>query len=263
MKISRIKHVIITSIIFLVIIAVIVGIYTSMLQAMQRNTQELVYRVVAKEDIAPGETITDKNVEKVQVQNILRADGLIYRLYENDINSERVDDKPGTSVDTDLWAVNKIATEKIYKGEMLLNKKLALPQNVTGDDTRLYAIPFDSQNTNGYNVELGDVVDICVVYDDDSRTISEYQNLPDNKAIDIVLAGKSIADIRDESGNSRKTQGLSVVPGYLCFNLTYEEINKIEVAKRQGTLFVGNPEKYYKEGSQTETFMVSAEMPQF
>ena len=263
MKISRIKHVIITSIIFLVIIAIIVGIYNSMLQAIRRNTQEMVYRIVAKEDIAPGETITDKNVERVQVQNILRADSLIYRLYQQDTNAEQVDSKDGKTVATDLWAVGKVATEKIYKGEMLLNKKLALPQNVTGDDTRLYAIPFDSQNTNGYNVELGDVLDICVVYSDNSRTIDEYQNLPDNKAIDIVLAGKQVADIRDESGNSRKSQGLAVVPGYLCFNLTYEEINKIEIAKRQGNLFVGNPEKYYKEGSQAETFMVNAKMPQF
>lgn len=263
MKISRIKHVIITSIIFLVIIAIIVAVYNSMLQAIRRNTQEMVYRIVAKEDIAPGETITDKNVERVQVQNILRADSLIYRLYQQDTNAEQVDSKDGKTVATDLWAVGKVATEKIYKGEMLLNKKLALPQNVTGDDTRLYAIPFDSQNTNGYNVELGDVLDICVVYSDNTRTIDEYQKLPDNKAIDIVLAGKQVADIRDESGNSRKSQGLAVVPGYLCFNLTYEEINKIEIAKRQGNLFVGNPEKYYKEGSQAETFMVDAKMPEF
>ncbi len=263
MKISRIKHVIITSIIFLVIIAIIVSVYNSMLQAMRRNTQEMVYRVVAREDIAPGETITDKNVERVQVQNILRADSLIYRLREQDTNAEQVDSKEGQGVPTDLWAIGKVATEKIYKGEMLLNKKLSLRENMTGDDTRLYAIPFDSQNTNGYNVELGDVLDICVVYSDDDRTIDEYQKLPANKVIDIVLAGKTVADIRDESGNSRKYQGLEVVPGYLCFNLTYEEINKVEVAKRQGTLFVGNPEKYYKEGSQAETFMVNASMPQF
>lgn len=263
MKISRIKHVIITSIIFLVIIAVIVSVYNSMLNAIQKNTQEMVYRVVAREDIAPGEAITDKNVERVQVQNILRADSLIYRLYQQDTNPEQVDNKEGKTVATDLWAVGKVATEKIYKGEMLLNKKLALPQDMTGDDTRLYAIPFDSQNTNGYNVELGDVLDICVVYSDNTRTIDEYQKLPDNKAIDIVLAGKQVADIRDESGNSRKSQGLAVVPGYLCFNLTYEEINKVEIAKRQGALFVGNPEKYYKAGSQEETFMVNAKMPEF
>jgi len=146
---------------------------------------------------------------------------------------------------------------------MLLNKKLALAKDMTTDDTRLYAIPFDSENTNGYNVELGDVLDICIVYSDDSRTIDDYQKLPDNKVIDVVLVGKTVADIRDEAGNSRKAQGLEVMPGYLCFNLTYEEINKVELAKRQGTLFVGNPEKYYKEGSQEETFMVNAKMPEF
>ena len=223
----------------------------------------MVYRVVAREDIAPGEAITSENVERVQVQNILKADGLIYRLYQQDTNAEQVDNKEGQGATTDLWAIGKVATEKIYRGEMLLDKKLALPQDMTGDDTRLYAIPFDAQNTNGYNVELGDVLDICIVYNDDSRTIDEYQRLPANKAIDIVLVGKTVADIRDESGNSRKYQGLEVMPGYLCFNLTYEEINKVEVAKRQGTLFVGNPEKYYKEGSQEETFMVNANMPQF
>ena len=84
------------------------------------------------------------------------------------------------------------------------------------------------------------------------------------KVIDIVLAEKQIADIRDESGNSRKeVAGAAVVPGYVCFNLTYEEINKVELAKRQGTLFIGSVENYYKEGSQAATFMTGATMPNF
>ena len=86
--------------------------------------------------------------------------------------------------------------------------------------------------------------------------------MPNNKAIDIVLAGKRISDIRDESGNSAKNIN-GVVPGYVCFNLTYEEINKIEIAKRQGTLFLGNAENYYKVGSQADTFMPGAAMPNF
>jgi hypothetical protein len=94
------------------------------------------------------------------------------------------------------------------------------------------------------------------------QKISEYQNLPQNKVIDIVLAEKKIADIRDESGNSAIGNG-GVVPGYLCFNLTYEEINKLELAKRQGTLFIGKPGSYYKTGSQPETFMAGSNMPNF
>ena len=64
--------------------------------------------------------------------------------------------------------------------------------------------------------------------------------------------------------NTRKSaDGAAVVPGYVCFNLTYEEINKLEIAKRQGTLFIGSPENYYKDGSQAETFMTNATMPNF
>ena len=78
------------------------------------------------------------------------------------------------------------------------------------------------------------------------------------------MAGRQIADIRDESGNSRKaTNGAGVVPGYVCFNLTYDEINKLEIAKRQGTLFIGSAGNYYKDGVQSETFMVDASMPNF
>lgn len=271
MKISRVRHVIITSIIFLIIIAVIVGVYNSMLTAIRSNTEEMVYRVVAKEDIEPGEEITYDNVERQQMQNVLDASGMIYRLSEADRHVESVEksqSKDATianiSKEDGLWAVGKIANEKIYKGEVLLNQKLILKDKKVGEETRLYAIPFESSTTGGYNIDLGEKVDICVLYSDNEKTIAEYQTLPANKAIDIVLAGKQIADIRDESGNSRKrTDGAAVVPGYVCFNLSYEEINKLEIAKRQGTLFIGNAENYYKEGVQGETFMTGAQMPNF
>lgn len=269
MKISRIKHVLITSIIFLIIIAVIVGVYSSLLDAMRKNTEEMVYRVVAKRDIEPGETITSNNVERVQIQDVINAEGMIYRLNKSDVVRESVEESKtltkGSSAPTDdLWAVGKVANNKIYKGEALLSKELSLKTNVVPVETRLYSIPFDSETTGGYNISLGEDVDICVLYNSDAREISEYQKLPDNKVIDIVLAEKKISDIRDESGNSAIGQaGGAVVPGYVCFNLTYEEINKLELAKRQGTLFIGKPGSYYKEGSQSATFMVDATMPNF
>lgn len=267
MKISRIKHVIITSIIFLVIIAIIVGAYNSMLNAIRSNTEEMVFRVVAKEDIEPGQEITVNNVERVQVQNVLNAEGMIYRLNEGDRHTQFVEEYKNNislSKEDGLWAVGKIAKDKIYKGEILLANNLVLKENATADETRLYAVPFDSSTTGGYNIDVGEKVDICLLYDDNDKAISEYQNLPNNKVIDIVLAEKQIADIRDESGNSRKeVAGAAVVPGYVCFNLTYEEINKVELAKRQGTLFIGSVENYYKEGSQAATFMTGATMPNF
>lgn len=267
MKISRIKHVVITSIIFLIIIAVIVFVYNSMLNAIKSNTEEMVYRVIAKEDIEPGKEITANNVERVQVQNVLNADGMIYRLSEGDRHTEFVTDaQKGAQISKEdgRWAIGKIAKDKIYKGEVLLTDNLVLKQNVVADETRLYAIPFGSSTTGGYNISLGEKVDICILYDDDEGTISEYQKLDTNKVIDIVLAEKPIADIRDESGNSRtNADGAAVVPGYVCFNLTYEEINTIELAKRQGTLFIGSAANYYKDGSQSATFMTDAKMPTF
>lgn len=271
MKISRVRHVVITSIIFLIIIAIIVAVYNSMLTAIKSNTEEMVYRIVAKRDIEPGDKITSDNVERVQMQNVLNAQNMVYRLSQADRYVESVEDSlsKDTSIsqiskEDNLWAIGKIAKEKIYKGEVLLADKLVLSEDMVGDETRLYAIPFESSTTGGYNISLGEKVDICVLYTDNDKTIAEYQKLPDNKAIDIVLSGKQIADIRDESGNSRKNvDGAAVVPGYVCFNLSYEEINKIEIAKRQGTLFIGSAENYYKEGIQTETFMVDATMPTF
>ncbi len=256
-----------TSIFFLIVIAIITALFTAEIDALRKNTEEMVYRVVATQDIEPGKSITSDNVQLVQIQNVLDVDGAVYRMNKDDDNVSSVEAyQNGTKREKndELWAVGKVAKDKIYKGEILLAEKLVLNENVVGDETRLYAIPFDSSTTGGYNISLGEKVDICVLYTENAKTIAEYQNLPDNKAIDIVLAGKQIADIRDESGNSRKSQeGAAVVPGYVCFNLSYEEINKIEIAKRQGSLFIGNAENYYKEGSQAETFMTDVAMPNF
>ena len=124
---------------------------------------------------------------------------------------------------------------------------------VTESDTRLYSVPLDSGSTGGYNVNVQEEVDICVLYSTDKDTIRQYQTLPANKTIDVVLAKKKIEDIRNESGHSTmNTEG--VVPGYVCFRLTYDEINKLEMAKRQGSLFIGKVGEYYS-GEQAETFM--------
>ena len=216
MKISRVRHVIITSIIFLFIIIIIVALYESSLTAIKKNTVDKVYRVVATRDIEPGEEINEGNVIKDAVYNSQHAEGMLYRLYKEEPLQELVDGAANTKND-DLWAIGKVAKEKIYKGEFLLDQNLTLREEIVPEETRLYAIPFDSESTGGYNVELGKMVDICLLYDD--KSASEYQSLPDNKAIDIVLAGKLIADIRDETGASKKNNA-AVVPGYICFNLT-------------------------------------------
>ena len=75
------------------------------------------------------------------------------------------------------------------------------------------------------------------------------------------MAKKEIADIRDEAGNSQ-INNAAVVPGYICFKLSYDEINKIELAKRQGKVFVGIVDTYI-EDPHTETFMEGIKLPTF
>lgn len=278
------------------IIAVIVAVFTSTIQMLQEGTEKKFNRLVATQDIDQGKVITSDMLKAVEIGEIEGQENAIYRKNKNDNNKRNsVDDtevlkdalayvanaiaggkteveaekeaKAKFNIDVsipkdDLWAVGKIAKEKIYKGEILISDKVVHSEDIIAEETRLYAIPFDSSNTGGYNITLGNKVDICVLYTDNYKTISEYQNLANNKVIDIVLAEKTIADIRDENGNSRKESD-GVLPGYICFNLTYEEINQVELAKRQGTLFIGTPENYYKNGSQSATFMPGQAMPTF
>ena len=79
MKISRIRHVIITSIIYLIIIGVIIGVYSSTVRMLRENTVDEVYRVVATKDIEPGEEITTDNVECRAMKDALTAENMIYR----------------------------------------------------------------------------------------------------------------------------------------------------------------------------------------
>lgn len=273
MKISRVRHVVITCIVFLIIIAIIITVYNNRLEAIARNTEAYVNRVVATEDITPGTVITDKNVKLVQIQDVVKADGLVYRLNQRDQERETVDDtneyknmllngkiSPSASSD-DRWAIGKTAVSAIRKGELLIVDDLRLPEDMTSSNERIYNIAFDSSSTGGYKVRVGDKIDICLLYNGNEKTVKEYQDLEKNKAIDIVLAKKEVIDIRDEAGNSQLNNS-AVVPGYMCFKLTYDEINKIELAKRQGKVFAGIVETYLDD-AHVETFMEGVELPTF
>lgn len=273
MKISRVRHVVITSIIFLIIILIIVMVYNNQLNAIKQDTKEMVNRVVATCDILPGEMITEDKVTLRQVQDVVETDNLVYRLKKNDSIWESVDKTTeytnqllagkikSTYPADDMWAIGKTARAKIYKGEMIVAEDLSLAEDIAVENERIYNIPFNSLTTGGYNVNVGDKVDICVLYGDNEKVIKDYQNLEENKVIDIVLAKKEIMDIRDEAGNS-KIKNPAVVPGYICFKLSYDEINKIEVAKRQGEVFVGIVDVYSGD-PHLETFMPGATFPTF
>ena len=264
---------VITCIIFLIIIALIITVYNNRLEAIAKNTEEYVNRVIATEDIAPGTIITENNVKLVQIQDVVKTDGLVYRLNQMDQERETVDKtneyrnmllngkiNPSASSD-DRWAIGKTAVNKIRKGELVVTDDLRLPEDMTSSNERIYSISFDSSTTGGYNVRVGDKVDICLLYNDNAKAIKEYQDLEQNKVIDIVLAKKEITDIRDEAGNSQ-LDNAAVVPGYICFKLSYDEINKIELAKRQGKVFAGIVETYIDD-PHTETFMEGVTLPTF
>ena len=173
MKLSRIRHVLITAIIFSLIIVAIMVLWRTEVTMLRNSTEEMVYRIVATSDIQPGETISLNNVERVQMQNVMKANGMIFKLKKGDSNQEfvKITDTNKEKGNPNLWAIGKVASEKIYKGEILLNAKLALKSNVVADDTRLYSIPFNSETTGGYNVSVGENVDICLLYKEDARSI--------------------------------------------------------------------------------------------
>lgn len=260
MKISRVRHVVITSIIFLIIIAIIVMVYNAQLAAIPENAKTLVNMVIAKRDIAPGTKLTENDIEVKQIQPIFKdVKNVAYRLEKNTPASREVNSESTAIPNDNLWALGKVATERIYEGEMVIVTRLKEEKDYFSSNERLYSVPFESATTGGYNVDVGEAVDLCVLYEDDTDVIRPYQNLPANKAIDIVLAKKTIIDIRDESGNSA-IGNAAVVPGYICFKLTYDEINKLEIAKRQGQIFIGKVGDYIGN-PHAETFMSGAAMP--
>lgn len=273
LKISKIRTVILEAIIFLIVILVIVFVYNQKVEALEAQSNEIVYRVVAKAEITPGTVITEGHVRRVKVHNDVKAEGLIYKMTSNEKTNEKgVEIKDATALqealNDDLWCIGKVATQRIYENEFLMNSKLVHQDEYYGYNERLYAVPFDVETTGGFNVSQGEEVDIVVRYKADinlndtklNSTIRQiYSSLKPNQLTDIVLSKRVIQDIRDETGTS-VLENSATKPGYLCFKLTYEEINKLEWAKECGTIYIGKS-KQYASDAYDETFMHGIELP--
>ena len=141
MKISRVRHILITSIIFLIIIACLCVVHDLQMQIIKEECGEKLYRVIATENIDVGELITEENVEEIVIYDSVDVRGSIYRLMEFDNHVEsfdetlRLHERNGNDdiiVESkdDLWALGKVAKEKIYKGEILLNQRLEIKSDV-------------------------------------------------------------------------------------------------------------------------------------
>ncbi|MBQ7669011.1 MAG: hypothetical protein IJS47_06765 [Clostridia bacterium] len=267
MKKSTLKTLLAASIVYLAIIAVIVLAYTKVIDTMKKNTAKTVTRIQATEDIVAGDLITTRNVTSVTTQDVLRVKGLLYKMYANEAKDEegKTIKQP---VNDGLYALGKVATQNIYAGEWLTSDKVVPAEEIYDINERLYAVPFDANTTGGYNVSKGEYVDIAVLYNasinlQDARlnnTIREiYGRLQPNQITDIVLAKRLVEDIRDETGTS-VTENSATKPGFICFRLTYEEINKLEWARQCGTLFIGKA-KDYVNPALVETFMKDMAQP--
>lgn len=245
-KSNKIKHILVTSIIFLIIIAIIVLAYQSQLNNISDDLKESEPRVVVTADIKAGEKLvfgTGGNVELQNMPPVIKAENLATSL-----------DEIGAG----------IALEPMYKGEIVVKSRVGTESQIYKNGERLYSIKLDSSSTGGYNISEGEYVDICVLYKEGkvmiNPIVNDYQNLPKNKLIDVVLAKKLVKDIRDEAGVS-VYENAAVKPGYVCFKLSYEQINKLELAKKQGTLFIGKVGDSYMGDAHKETFMEGAELP--
>jgi Flp pilus assembly protein CpaB len=163
----------------------------------------------------------------VAIRNISQGQKIV----ETDITTKEfaIADIPSNAIIETKDVVGKIASEKILNEEIVVKNKLKEKSQWYSDSQRLYNVKFTADTTVGNNVSLYENVDICVLY---------KAPLPGDKMIDLVLSNKKIYDIRDENGVSISTNS-EVKPGYLVFLLNYDEINRIEMAKLEGTLFVG------------------------
>jgi len=267
-KKSTLKTILLISIIFLAIIAIIIAFYNNRIKALQEQTERMVIRIEAKTDIEPGTIITENEVRKVQVQDVLKIDDLLYKLQRNEPVDEEgnqlSEDQLKNWEDDGRWAIGKRANQKIYEGEFVSASKLLTEDEYYDFNERLYAVPFSSDTTGGYNISRGEYVDIVVRYKADMKSSNPtinaiYDSLEPNQLTDIVFAKRRIEDIRDETGVS-VMQNSATKPGYLCFKLTYEEINKLEWARECGTIYIGKSEKYASE-PYPETFMRGIELP--
>lgn len=275
MKISRIKHVLLTSIIFLLVIAALVWYYQNQLNETSDIAESKRVRAVALTDILPGTEITADNYskyiafkEKVSLGDY--KDEIFVKIEEDFTAEELKSAFAGGKYDEKveqrraLSSIMGVVVDPIYANSTVLSRSIKPTTDVYANGERLYTISFDSSTTGGYNIKNNELVDICIRYNDFSlEKPNQYQpDLDFNKKIDVVLAKRRIVDIRDESGNTI-TKNDAVKPGYVCFRLTYDEINKLEIAKKQGTLFIGKVGYYQAKDAFEETFMKGTDFNKF
>lgn len=252
---------------FLLVIAALVWYYQTELDKIPDEAKDKRLRAVAITNIQPGTEITTDNWSKY----IAFKDKISLGDYDDEIFVREASDIPkGEKYDGKKEEANAVAAlcgvvvDPIYLNSTILKRAIKPTTEIYAKGERLYTIPFDSSTTGGYNIKNNELVDICIKYNEFTfEKPNTYQpNLDNNRKIDVVLAKKRIVDIRDESGNTIKTNE-AVVPGYVCFRLTYDEINKIEVAKKQGTLFIGKVGYYQATDAFEETFMKGTDFNKF
>jgi len=274
-KISKVKHVIITSIMFLLVIAALVWYYQNQLNETSDVASSKRLRAVALTDILPGTEITEKNwstyIDFKEKKSLGDYKDEIYVRKEEDFTPEELkstfkDGKYDEKVEKRraLSSIMGVVVDPIYANSTVLTRTIKPTTEVYAKGERLYTLPFDSSTTGGYNIKNNELIDICIKYNDFSlEKPNKYQpDLDPNKKIDVVLAKRRIVDIRDESGNTI-TKNEAVKPGYVCFRLTYDEINKLEIAKKQGTLFIGKVGYYQATDAFEETFMQGTDFNKF
>jgi len=285
-KKSTLKAVLATSIIFLGVIALVVWFFDGQIKKLEDERERKVVRIIAKDDIVPGTSLTidtiqladgtviPANVEAKAEQDVVDMENFLYKLRKNSKEDEegktikKQEDLAKAQADG-LWAEDKVAVQPIAKGEWITLDKVTTYEEYHNNNDYLYPVKFDSYTTGGYNVNYGEYVDIMIKYDTDvnvndvslNATKREiFKSLHPNQMVDVVLAKKLIEDVRDETGISI-TQNSATKPGYICFNLTAEEINKIEWAQECGTLYIGKKTTSYSEEATAETFMQGMEIP--
>ena len=273
MKNSTVKKLVLEAAIFFIVILVIVSFFQNKIERLESKSKDEVWRVVARTEITPGTTITEEHVKRILVQDVVDVEGLVYRLGKNvdtDEFGNKIQDKDelAKALNDERWCIGKVATQRIYENEFLMSSKLISQDEYYGYNERLYAVPFDVETTGGFNVSQGEEVDIVVRYKADintndvklNNTIRQiYASLKPNQLTDVVLSKRVIQDIRDETGTS-VLENSATKPGYLCFKLTYEEINKLEWAKECGTIYIGKSKQYASEAYE-ETFMKGMTLP--
>lgn len=222
MKVSKLKHVILTSMFFIVVIFFLVYYYENKIKDIPKFDATTEPRVVATKDLPIGTIITpnDVTIKDVPVSEILPK---TIKDINDVIGKKVVNGKP----------VRVKVTDRFFIGEFITENRLETEDRWYNDKDRIYALKFDSETTGGFNVSNGELVDIYVLYNKNPN--GEDLN---KKALDILLSKRRVLDIRDDTGISITTNP-EVKPGYLVFSLTYDEISKIEDAKKQGKIYIG------------------------